>query len=426
MRSIIVFFGLLTICSGNEKSFTNICVYDQMQSEFATPHCCTEPLSIEARAHNSFQVHGNMLAAKITFTYPEERGNFPEVEVHCDSRSYFRDAYDLTLLADRTYTFIIELQNFDDKCTVEIRSYETCCDKTCRLEINAPIFADPSSGQGSENTTLLDTSSAISTSTVTEGYFTTHSQIDNTEDKADNFVYYVLATTFTFMVVLVLFYFIYRFHVAQKAMKSKFYEIDILPKFSLNVFLVFLDEHPLHKNVVLKFANYLKENFDFNILLDLYDRKTIYANPAEWLDKTLSSSDVVVVMWSPGVEERWNNLEKFNDRLDLLTPVLSHVKKDIILGKNATKYIFANFDYWNEIPKVFQVNTIPWVRLMDEFYSFCKKVVHVATNLKKCNQSTRVLIRKKCVKSERSGAATLEKSISEMRTVLQNNKVFTI
>ena len=144
---------------------------------------------------------------------------------------------------------------------------------------------------------------------------------------------------------------------------------SLIPCTPLNIFLVFLDEHSMHRDVVLKFASFLNDCFGFIVLLELYDREQIYINPVEWLERTLSTSDVILVVWSPGADKRWAEYETSNDRMDLFSPVLKQIRSDLVLGKSVSKYKFAYFDYCdkNVVPAYFRTHKIPCFNLMSEF-----------------------------------------------------------
>ena len=144
---------------------------------------------------------------------------------------------------------------------------------------------------------------------------------------------------------------------------------SLIPCKPLNIFLVFLDEHSMHRDVVLKFASFLNDCFGFIVLLELYDREQIYINPVEWLERTLSTSDVILVVWSPGADKRWAEYETSNDRMDLFSPVLKQIRSDLVLGKSVSKYKFAYFDYCdkNVVPAYFRTHKIPCFNLMSEF-----------------------------------------------------------
>ena len=195
--------------------------------------------------------------------------------------------------------------------------------------------------------------------------------------------------------------------------KRKFYEIGIFPKISLTFYLTFFDEHPNHKAVVLRFADYLKVRFGFNVILELFDREAIYKDPAAWLEKSLASSDIILVIWSPGAEQRWSNSEKFNHRLDLFTAVLKRVKSDLTLRRNLSKYLFAYFQYHDNVPRFIRNSSIPCIKLMADFYSFCNKLTEFSKKLENF-QKSKITFSADSIEVNSAEAVELEKSISEM------------
>ena len=193
------------------------------------------------------------------------------------------------------------------------------------------------------------------------------------------------------------------------------------PAISITIFVAFLDEHPTHKLVVLKFSNYLREYFRYKIILELYNREAIYENPFDWLEESLSSSNIVLVIWFSGATERWNNPEKFTDKLDLFTPVLKRIKQNLTYERNLLKYMFGQFEYSSSevLPKpIRSSNSITCVTLMTEFNLFCQKLVDVA-NSKTFPPKSKVSLTKNSVPDE---AIVLEESISKMKDSAQLNE----
>jgi len=216
----------------------------------------------------------------------------------------------------------------------------------------------------------------------------------------------------------------YRRYQNGKILKRKFFDTVIFPKLSITLLLVFLNEHPVHKGVVLRFANYLEKCFGFRILFELFDCETIYQNPASWLENSITSSDMILVIWSPGAEERWNNPEKFTDRLDLFTPVIKQIKNDLGLRRNLSKYIFTFFEYCDKkkLPKNVQNSSISCFNLMTQFYYFCTKMVEYSNSSKHLSQKSKVNFRNKSIESVPAEAIALERSISEMLNLMKNGQ----
>ena len=180
---------------------------------------------------------------------------------------------------------------------------------------------------------------------------------------------------------------------------------------------------------MLKFANYLKERFGFQIKLELFDRETIYKNPASWLERSLALSDIVLVIWSPGAEQRWNNPKAFSDRLDLFSPVLNQIKNDISYCRNWSKYMFAYFEYCsieNQLKHYCLSNFIPCVQLMSNFYLFCTKLADFANQFKNRFQKSEALLRKTSTDTSFPEAIALGGSIVEMTNLIQNRNVWAV
>ena len=197
-----------------------------------------------------------------------------------------------------------------------------------------------------------------------------------------------------FLLVVVVFYTVKRRVKSRRnAMKSSF---TMLSRTS-SLFLVFRNEKSKYKDAVLKFATFLKADFGLNVRLDLYDQENVYDNPAAWLEQSLTS-DIVLVIWSPGDRDCWLNQNNYSENLDLLIPALRHIKSDMIMKRNVTKYIFAYFDYNNSscddvIPNDFRYSNIHQYRLPSQ----CS---HLLYAIMKPKQNIQVVLNRKITLKE--------------------------
>ena len=295
-------------------------------------------------------------------------------------------------------------------------SGRNCPHEICTLRLNASNLDDCCT-----STSSLPFEIRPTVLTVSPPDDTTNRESPSENESVSPVVYSVIIVIVVLVALLILIYVIQKFYRKRQVQKAKFYEWDINPAVPITIFVAFLDEHPTHKQVVLKFANYLKEYFRFKIILELYNREAIYENPTDWLEKSLSSSNIVLVIWSSGANERWNNPEKFTDRLDLFTPVLKRIKQNLSYERNLSKYMVGQFEYSsNEVlPKpIRSSNSITCVTLMTEFNLFCQKLVDVANSSKSFPQKSKVSLSKNSVPDE---AVALEESISEMKDSAQLN-----
>ena len=111
-----------------------------------------------------------------------------------------------------------------------------------------------------------------------------------------------------------------------------------------SVFIVFTDDHPSHKDVVLKFATLLEADYGFKVVLELYDREKVYTDPTAWLEKSLHA-DKILVIWSPGAEYMMKSNQADLNQYNMFLPVLKKIKEDVITGKDLSKYGFVCFEY---------------------------------------------------------------------------------
>ena len=188
----------------------------------------------------------------------------------------------------------------------------------------------------------------------------------------------------------------------------------------VDVFLVYLNDHPNHTEVVLKFAALLKQDYGVNVRLDLYEREKIYSNPAGWLDEVMTSCKKVLVIWSPGAEAKWRNQEQITDRHEMFTPVLRRLNHDLIMSSNLEKYQYAYFDYCSEtdIPPSFRNRNIAKFQLTKQRNNLIMKLAdetrvssyHAKNELQKSQ--------KKMCKNENE---ILEIALNKMRVFAKQN-----
>ena len=181
----------------------------------------------------------------------------------------------------------------------------------------------------------------------------------------------------------------------------------------IDVFLVYLNDHPNHTEVVLKFAALLKQDYGVNVRLDLYEREKIYSNPAGWLDEVMTSCKKVLVIWSPGAEAKWRNQEQITDRHDMFTPVLRRLNHDLIMSSNLEKYQYAYFDYCCEtnIPPSFQNRNIAKFQLTKQRNNLIMKLA----------DETRISSYHAKNKLQKSQNEILEIALNKMRVFAKQN-----
>ena len=170
-----------------------------------------------------------------------------------------------------------------------------------------------------------------------------------------------------------------------KQRKYKFYETVITPRILLTLLLAAATDEPKHQDILLKFAGFLSECYSINVNLDLYSREQIYVDSSAWLEKSMLSSDVILIIWSEGAEKRWHSPNDFTDQLEVFTPVLKQLNEDLIKKKSLSKYILAYFGSLNRenIPQMIAKSPIPCFNLMKDFHVLCRHLVKFSNNSKK-------------------------------------------
>lgn len=130
--------------------------------------------------------------------------------------------------------------------------------------------------------------------------------------------------------------------------------VDLAPNITVTVYLLFTDDHPKHKEVVVRFARFLQEACGFDVIFELWDEENLYQNTTRWMEKSLQNADKVIVIWSPGATARWRHYYgcSASDRPtgpsnagDLFTPVVEQIFKDLFTNSVLSKYYLAFFDY---------------------------------------------------------------------------------
>lgn len=113
----------------------------------------------------------------------------------------------------------------------------------------------------------------------------------------------------------------------------------------VTIYIVFVNDHPFHKEIVSLLASFLSHDLGFNVVSELYQTNEICQDLVGCIEKTLSNADRVIVIWSPKAFKRWELREKQVAINDTFTPVVKQIDKDLFLEKNSWKYFFAYFDY---------------------------------------------------------------------------------
>lgn len=152
---------------------------------------------------------------------------------------------------------------------------------------------------------------------------------------------------------------------------AQFEDIFKKNKQLITVYIVFVDDHPLHRDIISLFALFLSNDLGFNVESELYQTKEICEDLVGWMDKKLTTADKVIVVWSPKALQRWNQKdEDVTSTNDIFTPVVKRINRDLFTGKNLLKYFFAYFDYCSKetIPKEFlNKHSMSPFRLMHQF-----------------------------------------------------------
>ena len=140
----------------------------------------------------------------------------------------------------------------------------------------------------------------------------------------------------------------------------------------IKLFLIFVNDHPKHLNVVKSFIDFLQIDLGFLVTCELFETEEIAKDPVHWMDKKLLDSDKIVVIWSSKAAERWNKYgQDENHRQDRFTPVLKQIRNALFYDQNRIKYYFGYFDYFSkeDIPPEFRnEKSFQLMREFEELY----------------------------------------------------------
>ena len=153
----------------------------------------------------------------------------------------------------------------------------------------------------------------------------------------------------------------------------------------VSVYIVFVDDHPKHTDVVVKFASFLQKDLGFDVIFEMWDSENVSRNCTSWIESSMAKANKIIVIWSPGARIRWEQHTSCHtiqtDLADLFTPVVMQIKKDFLWNQNMGKYFFAFFEYCSEsdIPEVFHEQLFCQFRLMQHI----EKLYFLLTNVEK-------------------------------------------
>ena len=193
------------------------------------------------------------------------------------------------------------------------------------------------------------------------------------------------------------------------------------------IYIVYSDDHPKHKEVVLNLATLLT-SYGFHVIFELWEEEAIAQNCTGWMQKSKDRADKVIVIWSPGATIRWNNYKAASQANssadasivvpinDIFIPVVNQIYSDLFCRRNLGKYYFAFFDYGDEncIPVAdFQHHVSQTFNIMkdldDLLYFRLKNLeIHMPGSVLKSKAR------------DDEARIQLEKSISEMRNLVSN------
>ena len=139
---------------------------------------------------------------------------------------------------------------------------------------------------------------------------------------------------------------------------------------TISIYLVFVQSCDLHTKVVERFACYLQEDLGFNVKFQLWNQRIVDMSRTDWMRTALEESDKVIVIWSPNINQLFEQRDSINTAQDMFLPVLIQIKNEIFLDVNKSKYFFAHFDDYcpeTDFDSFRNKRWLPLFKLMDRF-----------------------------------------------------------
>uniref|UniRef100_A0A3P8Y3H2 SEFIR domain-containing protein n=1 Tax=Esox lucius TaxID=8010 RepID=A0A3P8Y3H2_ESOLU len=164
------------------------------------------------------------------------------------------------------------------------------------------------------------------------------------------------------------------------------------PRVPPRVLVIYSQDHPLYRKIVLKLCAFLQAKCGTDVVLDLLDTAwlgTVGRLPwLEWQRQQISrSSDKILVLCSRGVQAKWQAMcgqgrvtlrEDLRSPIDdMLTPALNLFLPDMLRAAALGKYVVAYFEdisSESDVPSVFDIAVK--YKLMKNFEELCFRILN--------------------------------------------------
>lgn len=142
-------------------------------------------------------------------------------------------------------------------------------------------------------------------------------------------------------------------------MPSKDEEKQQLLNHPPKVLVIYSQDHPLYRDIVLKLCAFLQAKCGAEVLLDLLDSASVgMVGPVRWLELQLQKlkdpCDKILVLCSRGVQEKWRAIcgqgrvtlrqDVLSPTAEIVTPFLNLLLPDMHQAGMLGKYVIAYFD----------------------------------------------------------------------------------
>lgn len=148
---------------------------------------------------------------------------------------------------------------------------------------------------------------------------------------------------------------------------------------NLKVFVVFMDDHKLHKDVIHWFCAYLKQDLGLDVRVHIWQPADVALNQVTYMKDNMRLADKVVIICSEGTKRC---MEKTEYDGDLFTPIVREVSQDAFLGKNPGKFLVGYFPYSkpDDVPELLHDQCLIYFalfKLMKQFEQFYFRLVGI-------------------------------------------------
>lgn len=147
---------------------------------------------------------------------------------------------------------------------------------------------------------------------------------------------------------------------------------------NVRVYVVFTDDHPLHKEVIHWFCSFLKQDLGLDVRLNIWEEGQVATNQNKYMMTQVANADKVIIICSAGTE---GCLDRQYSG-DMISPVIRQACNQTFIGKEPGKFMVGYFPYSKpeHIPEMLHDQCKMYFsafKLMKQFEQFYFRIVGV-------------------------------------------------